>query len=174
MLAKIKELSENSVYTTMKSPVGELVLIAQDRGLCALYWDSESSREQRQFVSAYFKKQKDHPHLKITCQQLKEYFGGQRRSFDIPLVVEGTQFQKKAWKALVDIPYGTTISYQDQAKVLGNINKVRAVGGANGKNAIPIIIPCHRVIAKNGNLGGFTGGLEIKKYLLSLEASNSH
>jgi methylated-DNA-[protein]-cysteine S-methyltransferase len=101
--------------------------------------------------------------------QLKSYFAGERKAFDLPLVLEGTEFQKKVWTALQDIPYGETVSYKTLAQRVGSPKAVRAVGAANGANPIPIIIPCHRVIGNDGSLKGFGGGLPLKKRLLELE-----
>lgn len=109
------------------------------------------------------------PLLKKAAQELQEYFAGKRKSFDLPLSLQGTDFQQKVWRALQDIPYGAVCSYKDIARVIGNEKACRAVGGANNKNPIAIIIPCHRVIGANGDLVGFGGGLEIKKQLLALE-----
>lgn len=121
-----------------------------------------------------FYKNKNESSLTKECKkQLIEYFSGKRKKFDIKLDIIGTDFQKAAWQALLKIPYGKTISYSDEAKILKNEKAVRAVGSANGKNKIPIIIPCHRVIAKNGKLGGYSGGLDIKEYLLNLEEEYS-
>ena len=101
--------------------------------------------------------------------QLKSYFAGERKAFDLPLVLEGSEFQKKVWTALQDIPYGETVSYKMLAQRVGSPKAVRAVGAANGANPIPIIIPCHRVIGNDGSLKGFGGGLPLKKRLLELE-----
>ncbi len=103
------------------------------------------------------------------ARQLREYFAGRRTEFDLPLAPEGTGFQKKVWRKLQEIPYGKTISYGELARRVGNPKASRAVGSANGKNQIPIVIPCHRVIASNGGLGGFGGGLPTKEKLLDLE-----
>lgn len=103
-------------------------------------------------------------------QQLREYFEGKRRDFDLPLVVLGTEFQQKAWRALLEIPYGEVRSYGQQARAMGNAKAVRAVGKANGDNRIAIILPCHRVVAVDGSLTGYGGGLWRKKFLLELEA----
>ncbi len=108
-----------------------------------------------------------------TVRQLKEYFDGDRKVFDLPLKLDGTPFQVMCWNALIDIPYGETRSYQDQAISIDNQKAVRAVGGANNKNKIGIIIPCHRVIGKNGSLTGYFSGIEHKKYLLDLEKKNT-
>lgn len=111
--------------------------------------------------------------VKRCIQQLKEYFLGKRREFSIKLDIRiGTEFQKKAWRALTEIPYGETRSYQEQAIAIGNPKAVRAVGGANNKNPISIIIPCHRVIGKNKKLVGYSGGLLKKEFLLNLEKEN--
>lgn len=107
--------------------------------------------------------------LKETIKQLNEYFEGQRNIFDLPLAPEGTEFQKKVWKALSEIPFGETRSYGEIAKVIGNEKASRAVGMANNKNPIMIVIPCHRVIGANGKLVGYAGGLEVKEMLLNLE-----
>jgi methylated-DNA-[protein]-cysteine S-methyltransferase len=105
------------------------------------------------------------------ARQLREYFSGKRTGFDLPLAPEGTAFQKSVWKQLQEIPYGETISYGELARRVGNPKASRAVGSANGKNPIPIVIPCHRVIATGGGLGGFGGGLPTKEKLLALEGN---
>lgn len=104
-------------------------------------------------------------------KQLNEYFCGKRDQFDLPLLIDGTDFQEKVWDALLTTKYGSTCSYKDIAEKIGNVKAVRAVGGANNKNKIPIIIPCHRVIGKSGALVGYAGGLEWKKWLLNIESS---
>lgn len=109
------------------------------------------------------------PLLKEASRQLAEYFAGKRRVFNLPLLAEGTPFERKCWEVLQIIPYGETRSYGQQAVLLGNPKACRAVGGANSRNPIPIFIPCHRVIGANGSLTGFGGGLETKKFLLALE-----
>jgi len=115
---------------------------------------------------------KETPLIKRAAEMLKEYFYHGRRDFDgLPLNAEGTEFQKKAWAALLTIPYGETRSYKEQAEAVGNIKACRAVGAANGKNPISIIIPCHRVIGADKSLTGYGGGLDIKKALLILEQS---
>ncbi|WP_294404762.1 methylated-DNA--[protein]-cysteine S-methyltransferase [uncultured Clostridium sp.] len=110
--------------------------------------------------------------IKNAYNQLQEYFSGKRKSFDLPLAPKGTDFQKKVWKALQEIPYGSTCSYKDIAVKIGNKNSCRAVGNANNKNPIFIVIPCHRVIGANGSLVGYGGGLDLKKKLLDLEKNN--
>ncbi len=107
--------------------------------------------------------------LKDATDQLKAYFAGELKSFDLPLSLEGTPFQLQVWSALMKIPYGETRSYLDMALFMGNDKACRAVGGANGRNPIPVIIPCHRVVGSNGSLGGYSGGLNMKKRLLAIE-----
>ena len=110
------------------------------------------------------------PSTLLRCKkQLENYFDGKMKSFELPLYLDGTPFQKKVWSALIKIPYGKTVSYSDIAKKIKNKNAVRAVGSANGKNKFPILIPCHRVISKNGTLGGYSSGERIKKWLLEHE-----
>jgi methylated-DNA-[protein]-cysteine S-methyltransferase len=112
------------------------------------------------------------PVIQQAIQQLSEYFTGKRTSFELPLSTPGTEFQKKVWEALQQIPYGKTISYAQLAQAVGNPKACRAVGSANGKNPVAIVIPCHRVIASDGTLGGYAYGLEVKKELLELEKLN--
>lgn len=106
-------------------------------------------------------------------KQIDEYLKGKRKSFDLPLSLSGTEFQQKVWNALKEIPYGETKSYKDVAVAIGNEKACRAVGMANNRNPISIIIPCHRVIGKNGKLVGYGGGIQIKEYLLKLESENN-
>ncbi|HRI46867.1 MAG: methylated-DNA--[protein]-cysteine S-methyltransferase [Ignavibacteriaceae bacterium] len=115
------------------------------------------------------KVKEDDPYMLDVPKQLKEYFEGKRKKFSVKMDLSGTPFQLKVWKELTKIPYGKTISYKDLAKKTGDVKAVRAVGTANGHNPIPIIIPCHRVINSNGELGGYSGGLDIKVILLTLE-----
>ncbi len=112
------------------------------------------------------------PLLKECAIQLDEYFKGKRRIFDLPLKLDGSPFQKKVWKKLSDIPYGETVSYSDIAEEIGNPDAVRAVGGANNRNPVGLIIPCHRVIGKDGSLTGYGGGLWRKQWLLEHESKN--
>ena len=112
-----------------------------------------------------------HPILRETAGQLDAYFARELRDFDLPLVMKGTPFQVRAWQALQLIPYGQTRSYAQQARIIGAPDAVRAVGAANGRNPIPIVVPCHRVIGSNGKLTGFGGGLPLKRWLLDLESN---
>ena len=152
-------------FTQIESPVGPLLIAGNDAGL-----------RQVRFVNGR-RPQKPEPEWQRnaapfaeTIRQLKQYFAGDRTKFDLPLLLEGTNFQLSVWNRLREIPYGETISYLDLAKKIGNPKAVRAVGLANGSNPIPIIIPCHRVIGSNGSLTGFGGGLPNKQKLLALES----
>lgn len=165
----MQRLPRDTVFDKMNSPTGDLTLIASGKGLHALLWNNDWLSDE--FIQAIAELPQDpsQPIIRRTRKQLDEYFTGTRISFDIPLSLDGTEFQLQAWSELTKIPYGQTISYQEQATALGDPNKVRAVGGANGRNPISIIVPCHRVIAKNGKLQGFGGGLKIKEFLLRHE-----
>ncbi len=149
------------------SPVGKLKLIASDRGLVAILWPNDNPRRVRPPDHA---ENARHPVLTKTETQLAEYFAGKRAHFDIPLDPQGTPFQRAVWEALVAIPFGETRSYGQLAKQLGNRNATRAVGAANGRNPISIVVPCHRVVGSTGKLTGFAGGLPTKSFLLELEA----
>jgi methylated-DNA-[protein]-cysteine S-methyltransferase len=153
-------------HKMMESPIGKLKLVASDRGLVAILWEKDSPRRVR---LSDLVANDQHPVLVETERQLGEYFAGKRKTFSIALDMRGTRFQKDVWKALLAIPFGETRSYGQLAKQLGNPRATRAVGGANGKNPVSIIVPCHRVIGSSGKLTGFAGGLDAKARLLSLE-----
>jgi methylated-DNA-[protein]-cysteine S-methyltransferase len=157
---------------TMESPVGPLTLVASDRGLRAVMWPNERPgrvpvvRSHRAGAAA-------DRILDDAVRQLTEYFDGERHEFDLPLDPVGTEFQQQAWQVLRTIPYGSTISYGEQARRLGDPNKSRAVGAANGRNPISIIVPCHRVIGSTGKLTGFAAGVETKAWLLHHEQGDA-
>jgi methylated-DNA-[protein]-cysteine S-methyltransferase len=154
-------------YKEMKSPVGKLKLIASADALVAVLWERERPNRVRLDAA---KIDPRHPILCEAERQLTEYFAGKRTEFDLPLEPCGTQFQKKIWQALREIPFGQTRSYLDLAKAAGSPRAARAVGAANGKNPLSIVVPCHRVIGADGRLSGFAGGVETKAKLLALEA----
>lgn len=154
------------VYKIIPSPVGKLTLVASERGLAAILWENDDPQRVR---LGALREEANHPILLQTERQLGEYFAGARTAFTVALDMVGTDFQKKVWQALLTIPFGETRSYADIARQLGNPKACRAVGAANGRNPISIIVPCHRAIGSNGALTGFAGGLEAKRYLLSLE-----
>jgi len=155
------------LYKEMTSPVGTLKLVASANALVAVLWEGE--RLNRVPLEP-MDPDPDHPVLAETERQLTEYFSGTRTEFDLPLEPRGSEFQKTVWRALRAIPFGATRSYLDLAKAIGSVKAVRAVGAANGKNPLSIIVPCHRVIGSDGGLTGFAGGLDVKARLLALEA----
>lgn len=153
---------ENTVNAVLyyPSPVGLLRLCADEKGLCEVRFaraetGTDSSTENEL--------------LRRTARELDEYFGGKRREFDIPLSLHGTPFQRRVWEALLQIPYGETRSYAEVAAMAGNPRAFRAVGMANHNNPVSILVPCHRVINTGGGLGGYGGGLDVKRFLLQLE-----
>jgi methylated-DNA-[protein]-cysteine S-methyltransferase len=164
--------------TSMPSPIGELSIVASDTAVVTIRWDTESPASQPDARNPLERTSTDgvrdvpadqHPMLGRAVRQLTEYFDGTRTEFDLPLAPAGTPFQLRAWEALRAIPFGETVSYGEQARRLGDRNKSRAVGAANGQNPIPIVLPCHRVVGSNGHLTGFGGGIEVKAWLLDHE-----
>jgi len=161
-------------YAHLESPIGPLLAAAVEEGVCLLEfedtperWESalqEMAKETGSVVEAGW-----HAHLQQLQDELQEYFSGKRTGFDVPLHPVGTDFQRAVWQELLRIPYGTTRSYKQQALALGNLEAIRAVAAANGRNHIAIVIPCHRVIGDDGSLTGYGGGLWRKKWLLELE-----
>ena len=154
-------LNERLYSSTYDSPIGPLTLVASLRGLVALEF---GKRKHADCVD-------DPKRLASYRKQLDEYFAGKRQEFTVPLDLRGTDFQKRCWQQLLKIPYGQTRSYRQIAEAVGNRNAVRAVGLANGQNPIAIIVPCHRVIASDGTLCGYGGGLDVKEELLRLEGA---
>jgi methylated-DNA-[protein]-cysteine S-methyltransferase len=168
----------NLSRTVMPSPIGSLTVIADDTAVVAIRWDTDGDGHQPDAHNPVDRalpddivdvEATDHAVLAQAVSQLDEYFAGTRTEFDLPLDPDGTDFQREAWHELERIPFGETITYGEQATRLGDRNKTRAVGAANGKNPIPIVVPCHRVVGANGHLTGFAGGLETKAWLLDHE-----
>lgn len=157
-------------FKKIESQFGTFTLISYKNKLAYILFDDQ----EIPYYIANCDTSSDQAILTQTELQLNEYFNGKRKSFDIELDPEGTDFQKKVWNELQKIPYGETISYQELATRCGSKNYSRAVGSANGKNPLPIIIPCHRVINKSGKLGGYAGGLELKRKLLELEKNTRY
>ena len=154
-------------YDYLDSSIGPLLIAGDNSGLRRIEFPLRGKRGKP--VKPEPDWEKNPRELREAAKQLKDYFAGKRTRFDLKLAPEGTDFQRQVWKALRTIPYGKTISYGELAGKIGNPKAVRAVGGANGKNPIPIVIPCHRVIGADGSLTGFGGGLETKVALLALE-----
>ena len=153
-------------YCYMDTPIGTLLIAGEEDAvrLIAFPRSGKARRPEAGWTESASGA------LAETVRQLREYFAGKRTDFDLPLAPQGTAFQQKVWRKLQEIPYGKTISYGELARLIGNPKASRAVGSANGRNQIPIVIPCHRVIASGGGLGGFGGGLPTKTKLLDLEA----
>ena len=156
-------MAATSYFLHINTPVDTLELEASDTHLLAIRFSSFKQKTE--------KMPSTHQILNNTKLQLKEYFKGKRNQFDLPLRAEGTSFEQDVWQQLCHINYGSTITYSELAKRLGDINKVRAVGRANGSNPLPIVIPCHRVIGVNNKLVGYGGGIENKRWLLQHEGA---
>lgn len=147
---------------TLESPIGSLVLRGDEHRLIQLFLPTQLPRPRRPTGAVPAP-------LAKAARQLEEYFAGTRRAFTLDFELEGTDFQRRVWMALADIPYAETVSYGELARAVGHPNAYRAVGSANGANPLPVILPCHRVIAGDGTLGGYGGGLPTKQALLDLE-----
>ena len=172
-----KSKSKNIITVTrILTPLGPMLAGATEKGICLLEFvdrrmlETQIKRLKKIFDAEFIPG--ENKHIDQLNKQLKEYFKGKRKDFDLQLVIDGTDFQQKVWKELQKIPFGKTRSYQQQAIALGNPKAIRAVAKANGDNRIAVIIPCHRVIGKNGELVGYGGGMWRKQFLLNLEKSN--
>jgi O-6-methylguanine DNA methyltransferase len=159
--------------THFDTPIGKMLAGATDAGICLFDFEYRRSLDSvmkrvETYVGSKFE-QGEHPYFKVLREQVDEYFTGERKMFDLPIQLSGTDFQQRVWNALLHIPYGETRTYKQQSIFLGNEKAIRAVAGANGENGLEIIIPCHRVIGGNGSLTGYGGGLPLKKWLLEHE-----
>ncbi|RSL34331.1 methylated-DNA--[protein]-cysteine S-methyltransferase [Salibacterium salarium] len=171
------EEAENYLfYSQMNTSIGPITIAASNKGVCALYFgeSEEIINGMKPWIQKYkigdaF--QEDTNILEVAKKQLHEYFDGDRTEFDMPLDLYGTSFQRSTWKALQQIPYGETRSYKQIAEEIGSPRAVRAIGSANNKNPISIIVPCHRVIGSNGTMVGYGSGIDKKEYLLRLEGA---
>ena len=153
-------------YTEFKTDFCEIILVGDEAGICNLHWENEGCKRHFEISSDWLKNDN---FFTDAVNEIKEYFAGKRKIFDLKLAPQGTDFQKRVWNELRKIPYGETCSYQDIAIAVGNKKACRAIGMANSKNPIPLIIPCHRVIGKNGKLTGFAHGLDSKAKLIDIE-----
>ncbi len=151
-------------YIVVDSPVGEVTIQTSDKGITGVWFENHTTKPQTLGMCS-----PTHPILVEAKRQFELYFSAKLTSFSLPIDAKGTEFQKRVWSELCQIPYGQSISYQELANRIGKPKAVRAVGAANGKNTISVIVPCHRVIGKNGKLTGYAGGVERKKRLLELE-----
>jgi methylated-DNA-[protein]-cysteine S-methyltransferase len=169
---KSRQPADNQlIYSKIQSPLGPIYLLATNSHLLGLTNSKHDLEKLALRVSNLLPSYKNSKLLSEAAQQLAQYFSGTRKNFSLPIKTEGTSFQKIAWKVLSGIPYGKTITYSEQASAAANPKAVRAIGSANGKNPLPIIIPCHRVIAKGNNIGGYALGITKKHKLLVLEKS---
>tara|TARA_B100001559_G_C16332296_1_gene544022 strand:- start:325 stop:834 length:510 start_codon:yes stop_codon:yes gene_type:complete len=163
---KLGENMGEHFYKKINSPLGYLYLVTDKTHLRAVVYEKKLNHFRQLFESAL---SRENSLINLTELQIRQYFSRERTVFDLPIYYEGTDFQINAWNSLLQIPYGMTISYSEQATNIGNSKSVRAIGHANSLNPISIIIPCHRVIGKSGKLVGYGGGIYSKKYLISLE-----
>lgn len=153
----------------LRVPFGELTVVASDKGVRYITFDNDAHPKSYQNMSVI--DDASHPVVARTITQLDEFVKGTRRSFDVPLDLVGTEFQVQAWNALAKVPYGTTASYAQQAASIGRPTATRAIGAANGRNPVVIVLPCHRIVGADGSLTGFGGGLHVKKWLIDHEAT---
>ncbi len=165
-------MTQKPIKTQIKipSPLGPLFLVASDKGLCGIYKEKQPISVSKLGAAQAPNQEK---HLRLAATELAEYFAGRRKFFTVALDLDGTPFQRRVWAQLRKIPYGQTCSYKDIARGIRNEKAFRAVGSANGKNPACIIVPCHRVIAHDGSLGGYSGGLKMKTALLEIERQYS-
>lgn len=160
-------LSPTTLTTTLDSPIGPLTITAEGQALTGLHM-----HRQRHFPAIPATAERDDEALAPIVRQLQAYFAGELTDFELPLDLRGTAFQRRVWGALQEIPYGETISYGELARWVGNPSASRAVGTANGRNPVAIVVPCHRVIAADGGIGGYGGGLDRKTWLLEHESEH--
>lgn len=153
----------------LQVPFGELTVVASDKGVRYITFENDAHPKSYQNMSVI--DDASHPVVARTVAQLHEYIKGTRRTFDVPLDLVGTEFQVQAWNALAKVPYGTTASYAQQAASIGRPKATRAIGAANGRNPVVVVLPCHRIVGADGSLTGFGGGLHVKKWLLDHEAN---
>jgi AraC family transcriptional regulator of adaptative response/methylated-DNA-[protein]-cysteine methyltransferase len=161
----------------IETPLGQMIVGGTDEGICLLeFTDRKMLEKELKDLSKKWNAvivEGNNPHFKTVEKQLKEYFAGKRKNFDVKIFTPGSTFQQRVWQQLQTIPYGKTKSYKEQAIAVGNVKAVRAVAATNGMNRIAIVIPCHRVIGSNGHLTGYAAGLWRKKYLLDMEKGNN-
>jgi methylated-DNA-[protein]-cysteine S-methyltransferase len=157
---------------TCEAPFGVLTVVGSDLGIRYVMFNNDA--HPKPLERLHVSDSEIHESVNDAMNQLEEYFDGSRRDFELPLDLQGTEFQVAAWNALADIPYGHTASYGQQAASIGRPKAVRAIGGANGRNPVAIVLPCHRIVGADGSLTGFGGGIAVKKWLLDHEQSMLH
>ena len=158
--------------STYEAPFGVLTVVGSDLGIRYVMFNNDA--HPKPLERLHISETEIHDSVNDAVTQLEEYCDGSRRDFDLPLDLQGTEFQVAAWRALADIPYGRTASYGQQAASIGRPKAVRAIGGANGRNPVAIVLPCHRIVGADGSLTGFGGGIVVKKWLLDHEQSILH
>ena len=164
-LQMLEQLPQETVWKNVSSPLGLLTVWASDNGVHAIAFESDQAGQAK----INLPRAVNHPIIDAVAEQLSMYFNGTLKVFDLPLGLHGTDFQKRVWNLLLDIPFGETRTYGDIARALGNAGASQAVGAANGKNPVAIVVPCHRVIGASGHLTGYAGGMDKKKFLLTHE-----
>ena len=157
-------------YDFHESPYGQMLLVAADEGLSGVYFDGQKYLPA---VASQWLRDAQHASLLQAKRELSEYFGGERKRFEVALAPEGTPFQRSVWKAISTVSFGQTISYAELARRAGQPGSARAAGAATGRNPIGVIVPCHRIVGADGSLTGYAGGLDVKRALLALEAGNT-
>jgi methylated-DNA-[protein]-cysteine S-methyltransferase len=163
-------MNDSTIYhDTYEGPQGSMLLVADGQGLCGVYFEG-----QKYFpvIDPAWKRNAQHAPLRQARRELAEYFGGERKRFDITLAPRGTPFQQSVWKAIATVGFGKTMTYSDLAECAGHPRSARAAGTATGRNPLSIIVPCHRIVGSNGSLTGYAGGLERKRALLALESGD--
>ncbi|MCY3869759.1 MAG: methylated-DNA--[protein]-cysteine S-methyltransferase [Gemmatimonadetes bacterium] len=160
-----KQLPRGTTWEDMASPLGPLTVLASDNGVHAIAFEGDRTEQAK----INFPRAVNHPIINTADEQLAMYFEGTLKVFDLPLDLRGTDFQKRVWELLLEIPFGETRTYGDIARALGNTDASQAVGAANGKNPVAIVVPCHRVIGASGHLTGYAGGMDKKRFLLTHE-----
>jgi len=163
----VRMAARQFAFSTFHAPFGEITVVASDKGVHNVMFDATET--PRNLQNDELVENPRHPVVKEAVSQLKEYFAGKRTKFDLKLDLEGTEFQVAAWKALATVPYAKTASYATQAARIKRPTATRAVGAANGRNPVAIVLPCHRIVGANGSLTGFAGGLVVKQWLLDHE-----
>ena len=161
-------MNDSTTYTRCESPLGDLLLVAHDDTLCGVYF---AGQKYFPAVAPAWRESDTVPVLRAVCAQLREYFAGSRSTFALPMAPRGTAFQRAVWNAIAAVSHGATATYADIAAAAGHAGSARAAGAATGRNPWTIVVPCHRIVASNGALTGYAGGLARKRALLALEAT---
>ena len=164
-LQMLKQLPRETFWEDVASPLGPLTVLASDNGIHTIAFAGDRTEQAKTNLPRAV----NHPIINAATKQLAMYFDGEMKVFDLPLDLRGTKFQKRVWKLLLEIPFGETRTYGDIARALGNADASQAVGAANGKNPVAIVVPCHRVIGASGHLTGYAGGMDKKRFLLTHE-----